>query len=163
MLASQTLGMIAEYRGDRLHQLIPELIEEDASWVTQPTVYGYLHRRRQDLLTPFLGQTAFKGRFSTGRTRFVLPFTSGFQRWTPQQQQIFAGVLAQVVEDEQRDTPAISRVLQQLAALPDNPPTALSAFAGLDNPRQVVRDLALRMLGRLDAGRGIPLLAGGLR
>ena len=88
------------------------------SWITQPIVYTYLHRWRQDLLTPFLGQTAYSGRFSTGKTRFVLPLCNGFYRWTPEQQTIFAAVLEEVIRDEQRDSPAVFMAINQLAALP---------------------------------------------
>ncbi len=77
-IASSALSIIQEHRQDRLPTLIPQLIAADPSWVTQPVVYNYLHRRRQDLLTPFLGRKAYQGRFSTGKTIFVLPINSDF-------------------------------------------------------------------------------------
>lgn len=157
-LAAQALGVIATYRADRLHQLIPKLLRQDKSWIKCQTVNQYLHRCRQDLLTPYLGQTTYSGRFGSGRTRYILPFIDGFFRWTPRQQLIFAGVLAQVTQDDKRDTPALGATLQKLASLPNIHPILLMQLASLDNPRQVVRDLALQMLGRLDSGQGIPVL-----
>ncbi len=158
-VAGQALSLLARYRRDRLPELVPQLLHDDPSWVTRPEVYTFLHRHRQDLLTPFLGQTAYSGRFSTGKTRFMLPLARGFYRWTPEQQTLFAQVLAEVTDDEQRDTPALRTAIAQLAALPAIAPQHLLWLARLENGRPAVRDLALRALGRLDAGQGLlPLL-----
>lgn len=154
-IASSALGLIAKHRRERMTSLIPELLS-DPSWGTQHVVYGYLHRHRQDLLTPFLGQQAYSGRFSTGKTRFVLPLFSGFYRWTSQQQALFAATLSSVAGDSVRDSPAIITSIAQLAALPAVLPTQLVELAS--DPRQAVRDTALRALGRLDAGQGVPTL-----
>lgn len=155
-IASSALGLIAQHRRSRITSLIPELVNSDPSWVTQCVVYTYLHRRRQDLLTPFLGQKAYSGRFSTGKTRFVLPLFGGFYRWTPTQQLLFATTLTEVTGDSVRDSPAIINSISQLAALPSVPPTRLIELASA--PRQAVRDTALQALGRLDAGQGVPTL-----
>jgi hypothetical protein len=161
-VASQALHQMARYHRTRLPARIPALLREDPSWITQPIVYTYLHRWRQDLLTPFLGQTAYSGRFSTGKTRFVLPLCNGFYRWTPEQQSIFAAVLEDVIHDEQRDSPALFMAINQLAALPALDPTPLVQLADLHATRLAARDVALRALGRLDAGQGIPTLLGAL-
>ncbi len=157
-IANYALRLLASHRPERLDALIPSLVTNDPSWVTQSTVYEYLHRKRQDLLTPFLGQKAYKGRFSTGKTRFVLPLLDGFHRWTPPQQTIFAETLAQVTRDEKRDTPALWTVIEQLQALPAVPPIRLIELAQVNQTKPGVRDRALRALGRLDAGQGIPTL-----
>ena len=161
-VASQALTLIARYCRERLPALVPLLLREDRSWVTQPIVYSYLHRRRQDLLTPFLGQTAYKGRFATGKTRFVLPLFAGFQRWTSRQQASFARLLDQVPRDEQRDSPALFQAINQLAALPAVAPTRILQLAAMDNPRLALRDIALRALGQLDGGQGVPELLAAL-
>ena len=156
--SENALNLLAEHRRERLAILIPELIAADPSWATRPTVYTYLHRHRQDLLTPFLGFRAYIGRFSTGKTRFVLPLANGFERWTATQQQIFARVLTEVTQDKGRDTPSIHGVITQLAALPAVFPTRLVELAQLDNKALAVRDAALRALAQLDSGAGVPAL-----
>lgn len=158
-VSQDALNLIARYRRERLETLIPALIVEDPSWVTREVVYTYLHAKRQDLLTPFLGFKAYTGRFSTGKTRFILPLTDGFLRWTARQQGLFAKVLEEVTGDTGRDTPGILRTIQQLAALPAPPPTCLIALAQAGNGKKpAVRDAALWALGRLDGGQGIPTL-----
>ncbi len=152
------LNLLAKHRRERLAQLVPALIAADPSWATRPVVYTYLHRHRQDLLTPFLGFQAYKGRFSTGSTRFVLPLTKGFERWTATQQQVFARVLTEVTWDRGRDTPSLHAVITQLAALPAVFPQRLAHLARLENKTLAVRDAALRALAKLDSGAGIPAL-----
>ena len=178
------LGVLAEHAPERFAALVPRLLRQDPSWATQPLVYDHLHRYRQDLLTPFLGRQRFSGRFSTGKTRFVLPFTEGFHRWTLAQQQVFAQTLIEVSRDSVRDTPGVFFALLQLAALPapvrtsasearpsllarltgtarlpeDPPLRRLIQLGELKNENLALRDTALRMLGRLDAGRGLPAL-----
>ena len=159
--AVTALEYIACNKYELLHTLIPELIAKDKSWVTCRRVYTYLHRHRQDLLTPFLGQEAYSGWFSTGQTRFVLPLTTGFYRWTPEQQRIFARTLTGVTADTKRDNPTLFFVIHQLSALPAIPPTRLIELAS--DERLAIRDTALRALGRLDdAGQAVPTLLSSL-
>jgi len=158
-VSPNALGLIAQHDKPRLRRLVPELLQLDPSWATIHTVYHYLHRHRQDLLTPFLGRTAYKGRFSTGKTRFVLPLEGGFQRWNPLQQSTFVQTLEEVALDSERDIPAILRVIRQLTQIPNASATLLELLAGVGNTRLAVRDAALRALGRLDEARGLePLL-----
>ena len=152
------LHLLAKHRHERLATLVPNLIAADPSWATQPTVYTYLHRHRQDLITPFLGFKAYSGRFSTGKTRFVLPLRTGFERWTAMQQQLFARVLTEVTRDEGRDTPAIQSVITQLAALPAVFPARIVELAQLESKPLAARDAALRALAKLDSGEGVPVL-----
>ena len=157
-LSLSALNLLAKHGRKRLETLIPALLEADPSWATRPVAYLFLHRKRQDLLTPFLGFQVYAGRFTTGKTRLILPFAQGFVRWTARQQQLFADVLAQVTEETGRDTPGYLQVMKQLAVLPAPPPTCLIALAQLDNPKPAMRDAALRALGTLDGGQGIATL-----
>ncbi|UQN08713.1 hypothetical protein [Deinococcus sp. QL22] len=175
------LGVLAEHSWERFAALVPRLLARDASWGTQPLVYSYVHRHRQDLLTPLLGRQAYRGRFSTGKTRFVLPLSAGSYRWTLTQQHLFAQTLLEVSQDTGRDLPGVIRAMHHLAALPspvrppartsllsrltgvprpaeDLPLRRLTELARLDHPHLALRDTAVRMLGRLDAGRGLPAL-----
>ena len=160
--AAAALRVLAATRPDRLDAIIPGLLRRDPSWITQPVVHGALHRRRQDLLTPFLGRKAYKGRFATGRTYIVLPLHAGFHRWTPTQQALFQSAIMGIIDDAVRDSPALIGAIAQLAALPDIAPDALVQLAALDNPRLADREAALRGLGRRDAGDGLPTLLAAL-
>lgn len=157
-VATSALALLARHDRARLAALVPALVADDPSWATQAIVYGYLHRRRQDLLTPFLGRQAYRGRFSTGQTRFVLPLSGGFFRWTPAQQATFATTLEEVTRlgDPLRDLPSVIQAVGQLAALPTAGLARLGELAS--DPRPAVRDAALRALGRLDADEGVPVL-----
>ncbi|MDQ2799871.1 MAG: hypothetical protein M3Y13_09530, partial [Armatimonadota bacterium] len=157
-VASGALALIAEHRHYRLASLVPALLRKDGSWATISTVYLYLHRHRQELLTPYLGQQIFKGQFSTGKTRFVLPYVDGFHRWTPSQQALFAKTLERVTRDEERDTPAAHHAIRALASMPDVPPVHLIWLAEEHRPRLALRDAALRALGMMDAGQGVATL-----
>ncbi len=155
-LSARALDIIAEHRPSRMAELVPVLLRKDPTWITQPAVHMYLHLRRQNLLTPYLGTRKYAGRFSTGRTTFVLPLRTGFYRWTPTQQKTFAQTLSRVVGDSVRDTPAVLATVGQLANMEMVPPDRVIQLAG--DPRQPVRDGAVRALGRLDAGEGVPVL-----
>ena len=157
-IANWILQLFLKYRRERVHQLIPRLLKHDKSAITLQPVYTYLHRHRQDLITPFLGQHAYRGRFSTGRTRFVLPLQDGFHRWTPAQQETFARTLLEIVREREqnRATYELLSTILRLAVMPAINPTLLIQFAS--DERQPVREATLRALGRLDAGQGIPTL-----
>lgn len=159
-VASMSLLTIQQQDPRRFGPLVPQLLEQDPSWITQPVVHNYLHRQRQDLLDPYLGRQAYKGRFGTGKTRFVLPFDSGFWRWWPSQRAEFAQTLIEVTRDKARDNPALIHVVRQLGALVDTATAAdrLIELAAADNKVLVTRDSALRALGRLDSGEGIKTL-----
>ncbi len=133
---------------------------DDPSWATQATVYLYLHRRRQDLITPFLGRRAYSGRFSTGKTRFVLPLASGFFRWTPAQQATFAVTLEEVTRPGRPDARHLPAVLQgdrsTCGAADAEPATA--GRAGERPAPGGARRGSTRALGRLDSDQGVPLL-----
>jgi hypothetical protein len=157
-IASEALDLIAKYRRDRLNELIPQLLQQDPSWITQHIVADFIHRKRQDLITPFLGNSVYTGRFSTNETRFILPLTNGFYRWTTQQQEIFQRTLEEVIQDLERDIPSKLRVIKQLTALPAVQPTSLLELTSSNNSQLAVRDAALQALPHLDSPHGIPLL-----
>ena len=161
-VVSSILNLFREHFPEAFAVLVPELINSDKSIGTLPTVYNFLHRCRQDLLAPLLGRTAFGGRFSTGKTRFVLPLLSGFERWTPMQQHTFAQTLIELTQDTERDTYGIGTAIAQLAALPAVEPTRLLELAQVGSGKTAVRDLAVQALARLDGGQGIPALVDAL-
>jgi hypothetical protein len=160
--AEQALSLIIDHDRQRAAHLIPALLKQDASWSTRPAVYDYLHRKRQDLLTPYLARRSFKGRWSSGKTQVVLPFFDGFERWTPEQQTLFAKSLQRILEDSKRDTPTNLWALRSLAALYAVPPTLLNQLADLGNEKLAMREGALRALGTVDSAAGVPTLLAAL-
>jgi hypothetical protein len=157
-VATSGLQVLETYHRIRLETLIPALIAQDRSWITQWVVQKYLHRHRQDLLTPFLERRAYKGRFSTGNTYLVLSVADGFHRWTANQQQKFSETLVAVTRDSWQDQNSLFQVMDQLGNLQNVPPTRLTQLAHRENTQLAVRDRALRVLARRDNGDGIPVL-----
>ena len=173
--ADIVLPLLVKYRPDRAKILIPALLEEDASWLTRPTLCLYLHRYRQDLLTPFLRQQAYSGRFGTSNASLFLPLydTSfpqrrwrgkmgqqymlrGFSRWTRWQQETYAAMPNGVIHETGQSNHVITKAIAQLAALPALTTTPLLALAHDERP--IVRDTTLLTLAHLDGGQGIPVL-----
>lgn len=143
---------------ERWHGLAPKLVQDDASCLALPCVAGFVNRHRQDLLTPHLGVRKMpRGRFSTGRTYWVLPLRDGFGRWTRTQQRTFAGLLAAVALEPDRDAPAVAGVIRQLAGIPEADATVLERLARSGNA--FTRRAAIVALARLDADAGRPELA----
>ena len=154
---SAALLLLQEFAPARLDPLIPNLLKADESYVVIHPIALFLHRRRQDLLTSFLGHRILKGRYSTGKTCWVLPFTDGFHRWTSHQQHLFWKTVHHLAKDAERDTPTLRAALEQLTGLPDGGGT-LQEIARVDFPRPAIRDLAVRALARRDTGDGLTTL-----
>ena len=158
-IASSAASLLAQQRRDDFAALVPQLLKLDKSWGTQATVYHHVAHKAPNLLTqPMLGRDPINGKFWTGRTRFVLPFTDGFAHWTPAQQREFAGSLNEVIRDSGRDLPAAIRAINTLANLPEIDPNNLTRLASLGNKRLALREAALRSLSHLDAGGGVATL-----
>lgn len=163
------LSLLRQHRPERLATIVPRLVRDDPSAIVLMEVSNFLHRRRQDVLTPFLGRSpgnrrlslgrqGIRGRFATGKTRYVPPYSDGFHRWTATQQETFARTLRELIGDPERDSPAILFAINQLSGLQAVKPTRLIELADARNPKPAVRDAALRALGRLDSGEGVPVL-----
>lgn len=156
-VSSGALQVLADYHPSRLQTLIPELISQDSSWIVNWVVQSYLHRYRQDLLTPFLELRVYCGQFTTRNTPFVLGVRDGFHRWTLTQQQIFSEALIAITQNWQYHT-ALCQAMRQLGALQTIAPNRLIQLADLNNTDLTVRDTALRVLAQRDNGDGIPVL-----
>lgn len=159
--AAAAMTLISQHVRAERERIFTAALAMDESWVLQQPVMDFLHARRQDLITPFLGQRSYSGRFSTGRVRQVLPLTSGFFRWTDAQQEIFAGSLAELAKPPTRKKDAqvtwdVLFAVRRLPALPAVGPERLIKLAG--DQRPAVQETAVRALGRLDARQGIPEL-----
>lgn len=158
-VADGLLYAIAERHPERVETVVGRLLQRDRSWGTLSAVYTYLHRKRQNLLTPYLGQKTHRGRFSSGKTRFLLPLRDGFQRWTTAQQQLFAGTLEEVIGDEEQNASTLLSAVDAMAALPSVPHPGLIKLAGRDNENAVTQAAAITALNRLDnSEEGVPVL-----
>lgn len=155
-VAGGALQLLRRHDGPRFRRLVPALLAVDASYIVLPDLARHVSMHRQDLLDPFVEAGPMKGRFASGRTRWVIDFQVGYVRWTPLQQVMHAEALARVALDEKRDVPAVRAAVERLPALVFAPSTALLTLAG--DPRPPVRELAVRALPWLDAGEGVPVL-----
>lgn len=163
-LSLDALKFLVDLDHRRFSELVPALLADDESWVQKEVVNEFLHRERQDLLTPVLERTSFNGRFPTRPETepFMLPFKAGFQTWTAAQLNVFSQLLDQI---EVHDDPKMARrgqvhrnaqILMQLSAMQITRIDRLRRSAGIDVADQKLRDAALRGLGRLDDGSGMP-------
>jgi hypothetical protein len=154
--AQHALDLIGASAPVRLDELVPELLAQDASWITVPAVARYLMRTRQDLLTPYLRQERYAGRWSTGRKRYLPPLEEVFTQGSARQQERYAQALMETIGDRAEESWAITRAIKSLALLPALPPTRLQALS--EDSRSVVRTTALFALGRLDSDEGLETL-----
>lgn len=143
---------------DSFEALVPALLELDKTWGNQDTISAYLHRQRQDLLTPFLGQHAHKGRFSTGKVRLLPDFENGFDRWTTAQQAIYARELELLSTRENVDVNDGFYGALRLCLLPEPPVDKLAWLARKENNQIAIRDYVVSRLSLLDNDKGLPLL-----
>jgi hypothetical protein len=140
------------------HELIPRLVQSDASWFQVGCARTFVHNYRQDLLDLALGGEIMEGKFASGLTGWVITFDGGFWRWTPDQQFRYSERLSVLLHDGETSFPTVRTCLRSLARLPAVPPSLLQEFAALSEQRLAVRDESLRALGRMDAGQGVPFL-----
>ncbi len=156
--AEEALRLLHSWRRDRFETLVPILLELDKSWGQHDVIAEYLHRRRQDLLTPFLGQHAYQGRFSTGKVRVVPRYENGFTRWTTKQQAAFARELELLCVRENVDVSDGFYGALRLCRLPDPPMDKLAWLARKDSSQPAVRDYMIGQLSHVDNGDGVRLL-----
>lgn len=154
--AASILSVLASRAPDDFKRIVPRAIERDVSIICLPIVHEFLHRKRQDLLAPCLGNSVITGRFATGKTRWLLPFSDGFFRWNPKQQELYSAQLTQITDDQERDTPTIFWAIVRMPQLQFLAPHALIRLA--DDKRPAVLEKAVRTLGRCDAGQGVDKL-----
>jgi hypothetical protein len=142
-------------------QLIPALLGEDQSWITLPAVSRYLFARRQDLLTPYLDNRPYAGRWQTGRTPFLPPLERTFTRGAAAQQERYAAALLATIGDPEQEASALTTAVNRLAFLPAISADRIAALT--TDERSVVRTSALFTLARLDTDAGLATLIEGLR
>jgi len=156
-VAAASLGLIYEHDRPRFAKVVPELLKTDGSYILVPHVAKFISLSRQDLLTPdMLAARPMQGRFATGQTTWVVDFQLGYARWTANQQQVYANALTSLLKDESRSVPNLRFAISTLVRLAFADASAILPFAS--DPRQPVREMAVRGLPWLDARQGVPVL-----
>ncbi|HEY7357942.1 MAG TPA: HEAT repeat domain-containing protein, partial [Ktedonobacterales bacterium] len=145
----------------RLTMFVPFLLEEDPSWITFPMISGYVLRRRQELLTPFLSLQPVSGRWGSGKKRVILPITQMLAWATASQQETLANALSAIILDETQESRTATQAIKMLAFLPAIGVGRLKALA--EHPQSVIRTTALFTLGHLDTDEGYPILVEALQ
>ena len=137
---------------------VAALLKRDESHVTLPPVFWHLHRRRQDLLDPFLKGRVLKGHYWSGKkVGWIPPAFDGLHRWLPRQQEAYAALLARVAEDPARPSWERASVLGRLGRVPTSTVGTFAPF--LKDREVVVVEAALGALAWLDAPeQALPLL-----
>ncbi|MCA0350872.1 MAG: hypothetical protein LCH85_02645 [Chloroflexi bacterium] len=156
--ASRALYALHHHARKTFNQIVPRLLANDPSWITQPLVHSVVLTQRQDLLTPFLPVQRYKGKFSTGKSSYLLPIQRGFERWTTKQQQIYAQALIKQTEQTDHQHQHLVEYAQRLAYLSEVAPTRLIELAQLDAPIVVLRDKAIEALSRRETSDGVATL-----
>lgn len=150
------LELLARFDRPRFVTRALALFAADPSVACLPRIAQLLARVRTDLLDPLLSGAPMQGRFATGRSHWVLDFGLHLGGWTPAQQVRYAAQLTGLLDDPDRDVPTCRWAIERLAALRLIPAPTLVRYAS--DPRQPVRDIALRALPALDGGEGLPEL-----
>jgi len=154
--AEQALDLLTTHVPSRLATLIPDLLAEDASWVTLSVVARWLQRHRPDLLAPYLSRQSYAGRWGTNARSYLVPLDVPFTGGTTRQQEAYAAALGEIIADESLPVHEWTQAVQRLALLPAIGVERLAAAA--NDARSVVRTTALFALARLDTSAGVPTL-----
>lgn len=154
----QAFQVLRNYAFPALNELVPRMLKKDASWGTDASVIQYLLKRRQDLLTPHLGQHAHRGRLNSGKHAIIPDLSIGLSRLSSEQLKIYGKSLNSMSSDAENRGWENSFVISHLAKIPNCPIEYLSRFTDGPKARPYERDLALTVLSRLDEGQGLPLL-----
>ena len=154
--ATMAVRLLYRHARPRFSKLVPELIAADKTFIISSEIRDFLSCRRQDLLGPFLDDQPMEGRFATGNTNWVIAFSRGLGSWTASQQRKWAAALARLIDDQQRDVPALRHAITSLARLAFASPAALLGHAA--DRRQPVREMVIRALPWLDGGEGLVTL-----
>jgi hypothetical protein len=152
------LRILYDFSRADFNELLPKLLDSDRSWSLKPLIYEYLGRKRQSLLTPYLGQTAFGGRFATGKTRLVPDFENGFHKWTSKQLRIYSHELALLAEKDTDNFFERYYGIRRLCLVPEPDVEVLQKLAETTNKNEALRSATIIGLAHCDNGAGLPIL-----
>ncbi len=155
-VATAALELLRRHAPKRFTEVAVELLEADPSTILVPSVAQHVSTRRQDVLDPFLVKRKMRGRFASGRSSWVVHFSSGLGTWSSRQHELQAAALHSLLRDKKRDVPTLRLGLVGLARLGFAPSDVLIKYAS--DPRPPVREIAVRALSHIDDGSGVPVL-----
>lgn len=136
---------------------VRKLLDRDESTLTLAPLHEHLHLRRQEWLDPFIHGRVLRGRFSTGKTGWVFPASTGFHRWLPRQQRTLSELLWRIVRDTARNAWERTSTIQRLARMPVTTADDLSPL--LESPEVPIVEAALGALAWVDVPEsGLPRL-----
>ncbi|CZR61628.1 uncharacterized protein PAC_11525 [Phialocephala subalpina] len=140
-------------------RIIPSLFQEKREKaLTNGKVVDHIHLRQQNFLWNYLKaegdisaarREALKANVGTSRY--------GFWRWTQSQQDTFAEILIEEIKNEDLESDKKLANVKQLSALAFVDAKHLIELAN-NNEHPIIQETALRSLGKLDAGQGVPVL-----
>ena len=157
--AFEIIEILKENRPTTWWRRIPDWVERRSDLIGLPNVFEHIHNTLQNLLLPYLYREV---NFSRGHRLWQQDYTplealrKGFERWTQSQQEQYAARLVEDIKDEEVTSTKKQIYVKQLGMLSFVDSYHLISLANHDTP--VVRDAALRALGRLDNDQGIPTL-----
>ncbi len=151
------LELLARHHRPGFCAVAAGLIEADPSTVVFAPIARWTATRRQDLLERVLIEP-MTGRWATGKTSWVIPFERGFATWTPAQQRRYATMLYAVIDDDKQSVPTILPLVRRLSDLSFTEFGRLLGYA--DDPRQPIRETAVRAVGRWDGPEASDALVG---
>lgn len=131
-------------RGDR----VGELVADDPSTVTLAAVLSAATARRQDLLDVLFRPRPLKGRFLTGKVRYVPIIVSGLSRWLPRQHSAYANALIKLIGDSADNPWTRAAAVRALARIPQIGAERVEPF--LASPAADVVEAALAGLAWTD-------------
>ncbi|MEQ1566174.1 MAG: hypothetical protein ABMA64_11095 [Myxococcota bacterium] len=149
------LDLLARYDRRQFAATAEALLEQDVSAIVFPSIATWVSCRRQRWLDRVVSGE-IGGRWSTGKTRWIVLFDRGFATWTADQQERYADALDRGLGDPEASVPDALRCVIQLAPLAYADPDHLHAW--IDDPRPPVREWAVRCLGRRDGAIAAPVL-----
>jgi hypothetical protein len=149
-VVQSTLYLLQRIAPKRLLKRLPDLVQQDPSFIRNSAVYELLHTYNQEPLAQTLALHAPQGRFNKEGLLLFLPINGGFIRWTRAQQKILAHYLERIIYAPDVQEVLAVQALEQLSQLPSIKPKLLIKLASLGEERAFVRERALRALGRLD-------------
>ena len=150
--AYMIIDILKENRPKTWWRRIPGWIEKKSYLMRLPCVLEYIHIHQQNHLLPYLDRTlVFRSNLNP-----LNDLQNGFERWTHSQQERFATRLGEDIENDEITSDKKQNRIKQLGLLPFIDPYHLISLANNDTP--IVREAALRALGRLDSDQGVPTL-----